>query len=373
MLGPLNLLYPRMIAIRISRWMWALQMIDLLPVASDCSPLVSHLFKYLREQEAFTHPYRVLSNSILVGLDLATLLQHQASLPQVQVRTNLILFPLPVPTHFCRGYRSRQMLISSILILINSTSSMPISLVPPSLIPTNSINLIPIRSIRSILLHSIKSILINTIPTNSTSSIPISLIPPNLIPTNSISLIPIRSISSMLLRSISPIPISSISRHPVNLISRHPVNLISRRPISSTSRHPISSIHRHSVHLLRLLHLPQCFSLLELHLRWSWIDTVVQWRIKAVVQWRNFCNEAIWSSDRLVIKQDHKGLSSLVSFDGLFLVIAPPVLHHYSLAYWSFCRLCCIHSWQFHPCPRSGWRKIWLAWNIGTDVPLIIF
>ena len=209
-------------------------MIDLLPAASDRSPLVSHLFKHLREQEAFTHPRRVLSNSILVGLDLATLSQHQASLPQVQVRTNLILFPLLVPTRFRRGYRSRQTLISSILILINSTSSMPISVVPPNLIPTNSINLIPIRSIRSILLRSINSILINTIP--------ISLIPPNLIP--------IRSISSMLLCSISQHPISSISQH----------------PISSISQHPISSTH-HSVHLLRLLHLPQWFSLLELHLR----------------------------------------------------------------------------------------------------------
>ena len=139
-------------------------MIDLLPAASDRSPLVSHLFKHLREQEAFTHPRRVLSNSILVGLDLATLSQHQASLPQVQVRTNLILFPLLVPTRFRRGYRSRQTLISSI-------------------------NLIPIRSI-------------NSIPINLTSSIPISLIPPNLIP--------ICSISSMLLRSISPTPISSI-------------------------------------------------------------------------------------------------------------------------------------------------------------------
>ena len=59
--------------------------------------------------------------------------------------------------------------------------------------------------------------------------------------------------------SISPIPISSISRRPVSSTSRCPV--------SSTSRRPISSIHRHSVHLLCLLHLPQWFSLLELHLR----------------------------------------------------------------------------------------------------------
>ena len=161
----------------------------------------------------------VLSDSILVGLHLATRSQHQVSLPQVQVRTNLLLFPFPVPTRFRRGYRSRQMLISSIPILINLTSSIPISLFPSNLIPTNSISLIPIRSISSLL----------------------------------------RSISSMLLRSISPIPISSISRRPVSSTSRCPV--------SSTSRRPISSIHRHSVHLLCLLHLPQWFSLLELHLR----------------------------------------------------------------------------------------------------------
>ena len=189
-------------------------------MASNCSPLVSHLFKHLREQETFTHLHQVLSNSILVSLDLATLSQHQASLPQVQVRTNLILFPLLVPTRFHQGYHSRQTIISSI-------------------------NLIPICSIKSILLHSINSILINTIPINLTSSIPISLIPPNLIsliPTNLISLIPICSISSMLLHSINPTLISSISRHPISLT------------------------HQYSVYLLHLLHLPQWFSLLELHL-----------------------------------------------------------------------------------------------------------
>ena len=46
---------------------------------------------------------------------------------------------------------------------------------------------------------------------------------------------------------------------------------------------------------------------------------------------------------------------------------SPPGLHHSSPAYQSFCRLCCTHSWQFHPCPRSDWREIWLAWSmIGT-------
>ena len=250
--------------------------------------------------------HQVLSNSILVGLDLATLSQHQASLPQVQVRTNLILFPLLVLTHFRWGYHSRQILISSI-------------------------NLIPIHSI-------------NSIPINLTSSIPISLIPPNLInliPTNLISLIPIHSISSMLLRSISPTPISSISQH------------------------PISSTHQHSVHLLHLLHLPQWFSLLELHLWWSWIDTVVQWRIKAVVQQRNFRNKTIWSSDRLMIKQDpwiHIKDCCLLQWP--ISHHFPPGLHHSSPAYQSFCRLCCTHSWQFHPCLRFDWHEIWLAWSM---------
>ena len=210
-----------------------------------------------------------------MDVHLATLFQRQASLPHVQVQTNPLLFPLPVPTRFRRGYRSRQTLISSIPILINLTSSIPISLIPP----------------------------------------------------NSISLIPIRS---------------------------------------------ISSTHWHSVHLLRLLHLLQWFLLLELHFRWSWIDTVVQWRIKVVVQRRNFRNETVWSSNRLMIKQgpwihikDHRLWCPSMTY---FSSSLPPGLHRYSPAYQSFCRLCCIHSWQFHPCPRSDWREIWLSRNIGTDV-----
>ena len=47
-----------------------------------------------------------------MDVHLATLSQRQASLPHVQVRTNPLLFPLPVPTRFRRGYRSRQTLIN---------------------------------------------------------------------------------------------------------------------------------------------------------------------------------------------------------------------------------------------------------------------
>ena len=157
--------------------------------------------------------------------------------------------------------------------------------------------------------------------------------------------------------SISPIPISSISRRPVSSTSRCPV--------SSTSRRPISSIHRHSVHLLCLLHLPQWFSLLELHLRWSWIDTVVQWRIEAVVQRRNFRNETVWSSDRLIIKQDpwiHNVVSGVLRWP--ISCHRPPldriITHLHTRAF--------VGSVAFiHPCPRSDWREIWLAWNmIGT-------
>ena len=120
--------------------------------------------------------------------------QHQASLPQVQVQTNTLLFPLlflRVPARSRQGYRSRQALISSILINstpISLTSSIPISPIPP-----NSIS-------------SITTNLTSLIPTRSISSIPTSLFSPT-------SLIPIllRSISSILLHSISLILLRSIS------------------------------------------------------------------------------------------------------------------------------------------------------------------
>ena len=72
--------------------------------------------------------------------------------------------------------------------------------------------------------------------------------------------------------SFNPDPTSS------NSISRLPIGLTSRLLISSISQLPISSTHRHPVHLsallfqtcrLRLLHLIQWLSPLELHLRLS--------------------------------------------------------------------------------------------------------